>query len=318
MRKSVLIMLVAACSTQPTKKSLPPDAHPRTYDAEIPRLEPAPTLPPVEGASVEAGAPLFTKLCSRCHGNQGKGDGPDAAALPIAPTDITQTFYLCHSTIGTPAMPSDLDVESQLERGVHAAERPIQTLDPVAKRSLTLYVKSLSNLAKLTPEPVVTIPTETPDDDASRKRGRVMFLAVGCWKCHGTEGAGDGAAASSMGWNAKRFEKLLPLGKLAPVALCGRKPDEVYRAILLGVGDRPRIMPGYDSTTMLLSRPNDADDTIYTRPLVGKVPEPDRLAVQELFSKLPIWVDVQKMSEDARRARQIGWMWDLVHYVESL
>ena len=146
----------------------------------------------------------------------------------------------------------------------------------------------------------------------------MLFLATGCWKCHGPAGAGDGMAAASMGWNNKRFDKLLPLGKLSPVALCGRKPEDVYRAIFLGVGDRPRVMPGYDGVTLLLSRPRENDDGIYTRPLMGKVPEPDRIAVQDFFTKLPTWPQVQKMSQDTRRLRQAGWIWDLVHYVNSL
>ncbi|WP_050930425.1 c-type cytochrome [Aestuariivita boseongensis] len=36
------------------------------------------------------GAKLFARNCAACHGAQGRGDGPEAAALPRAPADLTQ------------------------------------------------------------------------------------------------------------------------------------------------------------------------------------------------------------------------------------
>jgi mono/diheme cytochrome c family protein len=37
-----------------------------------------------------AGKDLFVQYCAVCHGKEGKGDGPAAAALKSAPTDLTQ------------------------------------------------------------------------------------------------------------------------------------------------------------------------------------------------------------------------------------
>jgi mono/diheme cytochrome c family protein len=36
------------------------------------------------------GQEMFTSYCAPCHGRQGKGDGPAAAALTPKPTDLTQ------------------------------------------------------------------------------------------------------------------------------------------------------------------------------------------------------------------------------------
>jgi mono/diheme cytochrome c family protein len=38
---------------------------------------------------IKAGAETFGKYCASCHGKQGKGDGPVAEALRIAPSDLT-------------------------------------------------------------------------------------------------------------------------------------------------------------------------------------------------------------------------------------
>jgi mono/diheme cytochrome c family protein len=44
--------------------------------------------PPLVGRSI-AGADLFQLYCSTCHGREGRGDGPLAAALKVPPPDLT-------------------------------------------------------------------------------------------------------------------------------------------------------------------------------------------------------------------------------------
>jgi mono/diheme cytochrome c family protein len=40
-------------------------------------------------ADIKVGAETYGKYCGSCHGKQGKGDGPVAEALKIAPSDLT-------------------------------------------------------------------------------------------------------------------------------------------------------------------------------------------------------------------------------------
>jgi len=40
--------------------------------------------------STESGSALFHTYCASCHGPQGKGDGPLAANLRVAPADLTR------------------------------------------------------------------------------------------------------------------------------------------------------------------------------------------------------------------------------------
>jgi hypothetical protein len=45
---------------------------------------------PVKPMSDVSGAATFKAYCRSCHGQQGKGDGPAATALKIAPADLTE------------------------------------------------------------------------------------------------------------------------------------------------------------------------------------------------------------------------------------
>lgn len=47
----------------------------------------APAFPPGPGATT--GAQLYARWCAGCHGSAGKGDGPNAAHLPVKPSDHT-------------------------------------------------------------------------------------------------------------------------------------------------------------------------------------------------------------------------------------
>lgn len=42
-----------------------------------------------QAASVTRGQALYVKECAGCHGEQGKGDGPDGAYFTTAPSDLT-------------------------------------------------------------------------------------------------------------------------------------------------------------------------------------------------------------------------------------
>ncbi|QOY87104.1 c-type cytochrome [Paludibaculum fermentans] len=53
--------------------------------------DPPRTVKPVAPESgPESGNGLFKSYCASCHGLQGKGDGPAAAAMRMKPTDLTQ------------------------------------------------------------------------------------------------------------------------------------------------------------------------------------------------------------------------------------
>lgn len=59
--------------------------------ASTPTPEPARTasVPPAASPKPQDGAALYRQFCANCHGLDGKGGGPAAAALPVRPADHT-------------------------------------------------------------------------------------------------------------------------------------------------------------------------------------------------------------------------------------
>jgi len=53
--------------------------------------QPQPTIKhvPVTATSPTSGSEMFKTYCAVCHGTDGKGNGPAAAALKVAPADLT-------------------------------------------------------------------------------------------------------------------------------------------------------------------------------------------------------------------------------------
>lgn len=45
---------------------------------------------PMAATSATSGKEMFRSYCAACHGQEGKGDGPAAAALKVAPANLTQ------------------------------------------------------------------------------------------------------------------------------------------------------------------------------------------------------------------------------------
>ena len=54
-----------------------------------------------DAASIDAGRALYAKYCRACHGAEGKGDGPAAAALKdVKPADLSDAKWTHGSTDG--------------------------------------------------------------------------------------------------------------------------------------------------------------------------------------------------------------------------
>jgi mono/diheme cytochrome c family protein len=49
---------------------------------------------PSEAADSSPGPALYARYCATCHGEDGRGDGPTAAVLQIAPPDLTELAAL--------------------------------------------------------------------------------------------------------------------------------------------------------------------------------------------------------------------------------
>ena len=136
--------------------------------------------------SIVEGAALYLDHCARCHGVQGRGDGPDAAGLPTPPADLTAAhlwehsdgelyWWLLHGIAapdGTPAMPGT--------EGVLSDDQRWALIDAIRARNAGLAARG----SDAWPQPVevpefsLTCPKRgilTTED----LRGRVLYLTAG-------------------------------------------------------------------------------------------------------------------------------------------
>jgi mono/diheme cytochrome c family protein len=297
-----------------------PDAMPAPDAEPPPAPQAAAPLVEVKGATADLGKKLYLARCASCHGEDGKGKTEAARALPLAPTDLTDVAYLCRTTDGRPfAVPADGDIEGALARGTHKRLEDLVALDAAARRSLTLHVKSLAASFSNPASPLAAVAPESADDAASRARGRTLYLAVGCWRCHGLDGSGGEAAAiANIRWNGQPITRMTPLAE-RDAFLCGDAADAVYRVVALGFSaGGATIMPRYQEFLEDFARPWKVAPENWTKSIEGKASADELAAVRAWLGEQPERAAVQALKPSEKRARAGAMIWDVVHYVRSL
>ena len=145
------------------------------------------------------GKAVYDAHCVECHGNGGKGDGPSAAYLVPRPRDFTTAKYKIRSTeSGT--MPSDDDLIGSVRRGLYGTAMPgwDRILSDADINDVVQYVKSLSPQFGAQPPKPINIGDGLPSSPASVARGQQAYDKLQCGKCHGTDGRGTGAVATTF------------------------------------------------------------------------------------------------------------------------
>jgi DMSO reductase family type II enzyme heme b subunit len=145
-----------------------------------------------------AGQALYAKRCAPCHGAGGKGDGPGAPTLDPKPRDFTQGMYKIRSTpSGMP--PTDVDLFRIISNGMPGTSMPgWKTLSEKDRWNLTAYLKTFAPDKFKDPPKLADLPKEIPSSKDSLARGKEMFEAIECHKCHGNAGRGDGPSAPEL------------------------------------------------------------------------------------------------------------------------
>jgi DMSO reductase family type II enzyme heme b subunit len=157
-------------------------------------------LPATAGAQAgdaNAGKTLYERKCAGCHGEKGDGKGPAAELLSPPPRDFTRGLYKIRTTASK--APSDQDLFKIISDGMPGTSMPSWAVLPDKERwNLVAYLKTLALEAfKETPKKL-ELPKEVASSDASIKRGKEMFDAIECNKCHGTEGRADGPSRPEL------------------------------------------------------------------------------------------------------------------------
>lgn len=91
-------------------------------------------------ASIDRGRQLYKVNCTPCHGEQGKGDGPAAAAYNPKPRNHTDSVYMSKLT--------DEDIAKVIQYGGAIKNMPMMPSNPALKgadlAAVVAYTRSLS------------------------------------------------------------------------------------------------------------------------------------------------------------------------------
>ncbi len=83
-----LVLAVSAVSHDPKDWPVPEEARKMTNPV------------PLTDAALASAKAIFEETCASCHGDTGKGDGPDAAMYSVKPADLTDAHMMSEMTDG--------------------------------------------------------------------------------------------------------------------------------------------------------------------------------------------------------------------------
>lgn len=262
--------------------------------------------------AVKAGKALYTKYCSTCHGDEGKGDGTAEVYLFPKPRDFTSGIFKFQSTtVGS--LPTDDDLKRIITMGMPGSAMPSwDRFTDTDINNLIDYIKSFSERFKSEiPSGAITIGYEPQSSPREIQNGKAIYALMSCWSCHGKTGAGDGPSASDLnddaGWPIRPYNF-----SRAGAFKGGGQPRDIYRTFSTGIGGTP--MPGYGEDALALTRESYADLTI----LEGQFTAEEMRDVQNFVSMLPTEADLDAMSPERRIALAAERRWSLVFYTLSL
>ena len=157
----------------------------------------APALVAAQAGDANAAKALYELKCVGCHGQKGDGKGPAAELLSPPPRDFTSGIYKIRTTAGK--APSDQDLFRVITDGMPGTSMPSWAVLPEKERwNLVAYVKALAADKFKEPTKKADLPREVASSTESIKRGKEMFEAIECNKCHGTEGRADGPSRPEL------------------------------------------------------------------------------------------------------------------------
>ena len=150
-----------------------------------------------------AGKKVYVKWCAGCHGDGGAGDGPAASHMLPRPRDFTGAIYKIRTT-ASGQLPTDQDVLRSIDEGLPGTAMPAwkDRLSERERRDVLAYLKTFSAFFQDTSQHIVLLTFSKEPGGATSavalKVGRQFYDSIGCWKCHGKAGRGDGPSAPTL------------------------------------------------------------------------------------------------------------------------
>ena len=151
----------------------------------------------VAQGDANAGKAVYELKCAGCHGVKGDGKGPAAELLVPAPRDFVSGIYKIRTSANK--TPSDQDLFRIISEGMPGTSMPPWSVLPEKDRwNVVAYIKSFGGDKLKEPAKKLELPKEVGSSEASIKRGKEMYEAIECHKCHGTDGRADGPSRSEL------------------------------------------------------------------------------------------------------------------------
>jgi cytochrome c oxidase cbb3-type subunit 2 len=199
----------------------------------------------------------YRRYCAGCHGDQGDGEGENAAWLDPKPRNFTLATFKCRSTVsGT--LPTDEDIYNTVGRGVQSSNMPSwNPLSDQARADLVAYVKHFSERWKTeksgTPIEIAAGPAITAE---RIQAGQALFQKLECWKCHGVEGRANGPSADTLTDDQNRPIRPFNFHDQTKFK-CGAEDRDLYRIFMTGLDGTP--MPSFADNV----KPEEAWDLVF-------------------------------------------------------
>lgn len=274
------------------------------------QTKPVDAPPPAASADLVAeGRSLFRAACAPCHGHRGDGRGPAARGMDPAPRDFTGGAFRFRST-PSGAPPTDIDLFRTISHGVPGTWMPAweDLLGERQRWAIVAYLKTL--VPEMAPaEPPLELADEPPAAITARE-GRWVYLALGCAKCHGTSGRGDGPSARTL--TDDDGHRLRPPDLARSPRKGGSGPADLYRTLRTGLTGTP--MPAYEPHAVLFAGGDRAAVANFAPDLRGN----EQVGLAEYLRTEPDGDTIDALPDPARTELVERRLWSLVAYLESL
>lgn len=273
------------------------------------------------GELLERGRVVYNRYCAGCHGIDGKGDGPAAERLIVKPRNFLLGAYKFRSTRDF-QLPLEEDLHRTITRGLPGVSMPAFPLLPEQEKvALIQYVKSFYTDWEQEAADRQVVATPMPpkdfgaDNDLQVKRGRIVYLSMRCWQCHGTDGAGTNAGISVVD-TGEKFGAIAPRNFTRARFRGGMTPRDIYRTIHTGLHG---AMPAYGGN------PDPGQNQILVAmqqvlPTMTDYMDPGELeTLKDAAKTFPMdYNEIMGWSDQEKRERVERNTWDLVAYILSL
>jgi cytochrome c oxidase cbb3-type subunit 2 len=254
---------------------------------------------------------IYFTYCSACHGENGDGDGPAKLNMYPPPRDFTSGNFKYRST-PSGSLPTDEDLRLVISRGIPQSWMPgwddflseTQISDVIDY--LKLFKGKQQNWAEGIPLPTLTASQPLPSP-AMIEQGEGLYLLLECWACHGLRGGGNGRSAKTLLDHKGRKVKASDLTRID--YRVGVSASEIRKTFLTGLSGTP--MPSYEGLFVI---PQEDVDEINNEEL----PVASREMLNNFVSNLPIYQDLDEITDQELESLSQYNEWALVYYVQSM